>query len=354
MIEERIAKIQAKLKGNQAFLALTYENPLSTVDTLYLSGYQASFAAILISPDFTYYITHDLYFNEVKTKLKGKFSQIINLDQKLSEVLVSLIKKHKIEGLKFSDNISLREYQIVKALKLNKQKTDWLNQMRVIKSPEEIKLIDESCKIALEALEQTKNIIEPGRTENEIAAYLEWQMRKLGAEGIAFNTVAAGGTNGATPHAKPTDRKLRNGEFITLDFGCRYQGHCSDITRTVAIGKPDGKLAEIYNVVQRAQQAGINSLKLKDVKTVGDVDRVTRQVIEDAGYGDYFTHSTGHGISLEAHEFPHVSPGQTTKLKAGMVFTIEPGIYIPGLGGVRIEDCVVVEEGGGLRVLGSN
>jgi Xaa-Pro aminopeptidase len=178
-------------------------------------------------------------------------------------------------------------------------------------------------------------------------------MRKLGAEGISFDTIAASGQNGATPHAKPTDRKLKNGEFITLDFGCKYQGYCSDITRTIAIGKVEGRLKEIYQLVERAQQAGISSTKLKDVKTVGEVDKITRQVIEDAGYGQNSTHSTGHGIGLEVHELPHVSRGQATKLKTGMVFTVEPGIYIPGLGGVRIEDCVVIDWSGEARVLGS-
>lgn len=352
MIEQRINKIQLKLKAGEAYLALTHENPLSAVDAFYLSGLSSSFAGILIGPDFSYYITHDLYFNDAITKLKGQFTEVINLKGSASDFLNQLIKKHDILKLKFSENISLKEHQLIKSLKVKSQKTNWLNQMRLVKSPDEIKLIDEACRISLSALEETKNIIKPGISENEIAAYLEWQMRKMGAESISFETIVASGQNGAVPHKKPTDKKLGSGELVTIDFGCKYQGYCSDITRTLKIGKINSQLDEIYNVVELAQQAGIESVKLNLAKTVGDVDSASRQVIKDAGYGEYFTHSTGHGIGLEVHELPHVSPNQTTKLKGGFVFTVEPGVYIPGLGGVRIEDCVAIEADGSVRVLG--
>lgn len=351
MIEQRINKIQFKLKLGQAYLAFSYENPLSAVDTFYLSGFSSSFAGILIGQDFSYYITHDLYFNDAKTKLKGQFTEVINLKERTSDLLNKLVKKHNISELKFSENISLNEYALVKSLKLKKQKIDWLNKMRIIKTVEEIKLIDEACRISLLALEETKNIIKPGTPENEVAAYLEWQMRKRGAEGLAFETIVTSGKNGATPHAKTSAKKIADGEMITIDFGCKYSGYCSDITRTISVGKPSTKLKEIYSIVEESYEAGVKSIKLG--QTAGSVDAASRKIIEDAGYGKYFTHSTGHGIGLEAHELPHVSPSQNIKLKAGMVFTVEPGVYIPGVGGVRIEDCLAINESGAVRVLGA-
>jgi Xaa-Pro aminopeptidase len=350
MIEQRINKIKLKLKPGQAYFAFSYENPVSAVDTFYLSGFASSFAGILIGPDFSCYITHDLYFNDVRTKLKGVFDQIINLDSGLSLTLNQLVKKHKILEIKFSENISLKEHKVIKSLKTKKQAVDWLNKMRIIKSAQEIQLIDESCKIALASLEETKNIIKPGVSENEIAAYLEWQMRGRGAEDKAFETIVASGANAATPHAKTSAKKIAPGEMIMIDFGCKYQGYCSDITRTISVGEPSAKLKQVYGVVERAHQSGIEAAKAGS--TSGDADLASRKVIEDAGYAKLFNHATGHGIGLEAHELPHVSPGQTAKLKPGMVFTIEPGIYIPGVGGVRIEDCVVICDDGTVRVLG--
>jgi Xaa-Pro aminopeptidase len=153
-------------------------------------------------------------------------------------------------------------------------------------------------------------------------------MRGRGAEDKAFETIVASGANAATPHAKASAKKIAPGEMIMIDFGCKYQGYCSDITRTISVGEPSAKLKQVYGVVERAHQAGIEAAKAG--KTSGDADLASRKVIEDAGYAKLFNHATGHGIGLEAHELPHVSPGQTAKLKPGMVFTIEPGIYIPG------------------------
>lgn len=346
MINSRIKNLQKKLKPGQAYFAFSYENPLSAVDTFYLSGFASSFAGILIGHNFSCYITRDLYFNDVKTKLKDLFNQVINLDQKLVPTIKKLIDQYQITQLKFSENISLKEHKLIKSLKTKNQATDWLNKMRIIKSAEEIQLIDEACKIALASLEETKNIIKPGVSENEIAAYLEWQMRGRGAEDKAFETIVASGANAATPHAKTSAKKIAPGEMIMIDFGCKYRGYCSDIF----VGEPESKLKQVYKVVRRAHRAGIEAAKVGS--TSGEVDLASRSIIEDEGYGKLFNHATGHGIGLEAHELPHVSPGQTTKLKPGMVFTIEPGVYIPGLGGVRIEDCVVICDDGSARVLG--
>ena len=177
-----------------------------------------------------------------------------------------------------------------------------------------------------------------------IAARLQYLMLAGGAENMSFDPIVASGPNGSMPHAVPTDRKIQDGDFVTMDFGCIYQGYCSDMTRTVAVGHVTEEMEKVYNVVLQAQLAGIAAAKVG--ATGHDVDAAARKVIEDAGYGPYFGHSFGHSVGVEIHESPNATPANNKPLPLGAAVSAEPGIYLPGRFGVRIEDVVVLQEGG--------
>jgi Xaa-Pro aminopeptidase len=216
--------------------------------------------------------------------------------------------------------------------------------LRMVKDREEIAKLRRACAIAADALEEAFDRIRPGMTEREAALWLEVRMREMGAEGPAFPFIVASGPRGSLPHATAGSRALAPGDMVTFDVGCRYFGYHSDITRTVALGRPSPELQEVYELVRRAQEAGIAAVR-PGVRA-RDIDAAARQVIVDGGYGERFGHGTGHGVGLEIHEWPRLSSRSDDELRAGMVLTVEPGIYLPGLGGVRIEDTVLVTEDG--------
>lgn len=219
-----------------------------------------------------------------------------------------------------------------------------LNELRIIKSKEEIGFIKQAEKIGDDAFSYILGELKTGMTEKDVALKLEFYMRTHGADGLSFDVIAASGINSACPHAMPSDKKLEYGDFLTLDFGCVYKGYCSDMTRTVVMGKASDKQKDIYNIVKSAQAEALNSIKAGI--TGKEADSYARQIIEDAGYGDCFGHGTGHGIGLFIHEMPALSINSDMLLKPGMVVSVEPGIYVEGFGGVRIEDAVAIEENG--------
>jgi Xaa-Pro aminopeptidase len=221
---------------------------------------------------------------------------------------------------------------------------DEVERLRWAKDAEEIGLIARAQEITDEAFEQTIGKLAEGMTERQVAFELEQTMRHLGAERIGFDTIVAFGESAAEPHHHPTDRPLGRGEMVKLDFGCVVEGYHSDMTRTVALGEPSSQLREVYEVVLRAHLAGAEAVRAGT--TGGAADEAARAVIRKAGYGDRFGHSLGHGVGLEIHEGPTLRSGSEDVLPAGTVVTVEPGIYLPGVGGVRIEDMVEVTEDG--------
>ncbi|WP_054839884.1 M24 family metallopeptidase [Thermococcus sp. JCM 11816] len=226
-----------------------------------------------------------------------------------------------------------------------------MRELRMRKDKEELKLMQKAAEVADRVFEEILGWDIVGMTEKELALKIELRIREL-SDGISFEPIVASGENGgANPHHEPGDRKIRKGgDMVILDYGARWKGYCSDITRTVAIGKPDEKLLEIYGIVKEAQENAFQSVR-EGIKAK-EVDRAARETISKAGYGgEYFTHRTGHGLGLDVHEEPYIGPdGGEVVLKNGMTFTIEPGIYLPGLGGVRIEDDVAVINGRGKRL----
>jgi Xaa-Pro dipeptidase len=242
---------------------------------------------------------------------------------------------------------------------LRKSNQDWelvnagelLSQLRLRKSKEEIQRMHQAIQIAETAIRKTLPAVAEGMSEKELAAELVVQLLRAGSEpDLPFSPIVASGPNSALPHATPTDRKLASGDMLIIDWGARYLGYISDLTRTFSIGPPPSRMTEIHALVERANQAARQAAH--QGVTVEQVDRAARAVIEAGGFGEFFTHRTGHGIGLEAHEPPGIRSGDDLRLEPGMTFTIEPGIYLPGEGGVRIEDNVSVTEGG-LQVLSS-
>ena len=219
-----------------------------------------------------------------------------------------------------------------------------IEKIRLIKTPEEINIIKVACEIADQAFSHILNFIKPGITELEVSNELEFFMRKQGATASSFDTIVASGLRSALPHGVATNKEIENGDFVTLDFGAIYNGYVSDITRTIAVGKPSNQLIEMYETVLESQLLALQHVK--PGMTGREADNIARDFLKSKGYGEAFGHSTGHGIGLEIHEGPTLSSRSDTVLEPNMVVTIEPGIYLPGIGGVRIEDDIVITETG--------
>ncbi len=226
-----------------------------------------------------------------------------------------------------------------------------IEELRMVKDPSELELLAAACRISSQAIADVLPRIGPGLSERSLASLLDYRMTQLGADRPAFETIVASGPNGAIPHHAPTDRPLRRGDLVTMDFGALYGGYHADMTRTVAVGEPAGWQRDVYDLVAEAQRTGIEAVA--PGAEVGAVDAAAREVIEAAGHAGHFGHGLGHGVGLEIHEAPMLGYGRTGKLADRVPITVEPGVYLPGKGGVRIEDVVVVTAGGGARILTS-
>ncbi|EMT50771.1 MULTISPECIES: M24 family metallopeptidase [Brevibacillus] len=219
-----------------------------------------------------------------------------------------------------------------------------LREMRLIKTADEVARIKHAVKLVEDALDETVKKVKPGVTETELVAELEYQMKRLGAEGPSFASMVLAGEKSALPHGNPGDRDVREGELLLFDIGVSADGYVSDITRTFAVGDISDQLRDIYATVLAANEAAI--AEVRPGVTFAHLDQTARGVIEAKGYGEYFMHRLGHGLGMDVHEYPSVHGQNQEELRPGMVFTIEPGVYVPGVGGVRIEDDVLVTEDG--------
>ena len=219
-----------------------------------------------------------------------------------------------------------------------------LDGLRAAKDEEELARMRQAQRITDEAFREILNFIRPGLTEQEVAARLVYELLRRGGRRVSFDPIVAAGANGSMPHAVAGETVIQPGMFVTMDFGCVYEGYCSDMTRTVAVGQPTDEMERVYHTVLEAQRAGIAAARAG--VTGSEVDRAARQAIQQAGYGSFFSHSFGHSLGLEIHESPNASPSEQTVFPAGAVISAEPGIYLPGHFGVRIEDVLVLREGG--------
>lgn len=315
------------------------------VNRFYLSGMKSSAGYLLISESGKFLLVDGRYYEAAK---KTAYQDVtVLLLNRLSAELNELIAKLNIKKLFTETDITVAELtQLNKVLccevVAENSITEDLLYARSIKSESEINNIIAAQRIAEAAYCELLNFIKAGKTEKEIALELDYLMQKKGSEGVSFETIAVSGENSALPHGVPTDKKLKEGEFLTLDFGAVVNGYHSDMTRTVAIGFATDKMKSVYDTVLSAQNAAL--IKMCDGAACKDVDAAARNIINAAGYGENFNHGTGHGVGLCIHEFPNLSFRSESKLASGQVVTCEPGIYIAGEFGVRIEDMAKVQE----------
>ncbi|MBM9518375.1 aminopeptidase P family protein [Desulforhopalus vacuolatus] len=347
---KRIEKIQASLRGKKlgGLLVAQPEN------RRYLSGFRGGdngiqeTSGILIIPSKgkPHLITDSRF--ELAAQQESPDFKVHVYRKRLPEFLKELLGELDITKLGFESGYTLYSFakkleETLKNVKLFPL-TDTIENMRIIKDEEEIELLRKSVLLNEKVFEQVYGSMLECKTEVDVAIAVETTMRRMGAESPSFSTIVASGERGALPHAIPSTQKLQSGKSLTIDMGLILNGYCSDMTRTFCCGKPDETYMQIHRIVRKAQLAGMEAIRAG--VTGASVDKTARKVIEDAGYGKYFGHGLGHGVGLAVHEEPRLSRLNNKKLKAGMIVTVEPGIYIPEWGGIRIEDMVVVREDG--------
>lgn len=337
---ERVARIRDRLQAEGADVFLI-SNP---VNRRYITGFTGSAGLVWISSTKQAILTDFRYVEQVKAECPGW--ELIRIET-YNDALEELIKGENIRSIVFEEEHvtvkQLREWQDRFAVEL-KGSSGWVEELRMCKTPAEIEHIRRAAQIGDEAFAELLPNIKSGRTEREIALELEYLMRRKGASAMSFAPIVASGPQSALPHARPGERILSYGDFVVMDFGCVVNGYCSDMTRTIVIGEPEERHLLIYDLVLKAQVEAVEAVA--PGKTGAEIDAIAREIIAEAGYGDYFGHGLGHSVGLEVHENPRLSKTDQTVLAPGMIVTVEPGVYLPGFGGVRIEDLVVVTEDG--------
>lgn len=308
----------------------------------YFSGFTGSAGVLLITAGSAKFITDFRYIEQARQQSPAY--QVVRHGSDLYETLAGEVRDLGIKKLGFEGNFVTHEsYQRLAGFGVQLVSVQ-LDRLRMVKDETEIALIQKAVNISEQAMAKTLPFIRPGVRETDVAIELEFNMRKAGAGGVAFEMIVASGERSALPHGRASEKIIAKGDFVTIDFGAMYGGYCADITRTFVVGKADSKQKEIYATVLAAQLAGLTAVA--PGKTGREVDAVARKIIADAGYADYFGHGLGHGLGLFIHEDPRLSPVGDIVLVPGMTVTVEPGIYLPGWGGVRIEDTVVVTADG--------
>jgi Xaa-Pro aminopeptidase len=341
MTEQRLERLYTKLKssGLDAFLVTVLPH------IRYLSHFSGSNALCLITQDRKVFLTDGRYREQAQQEVVG-FRIVVSQKNLLEEIsrrkLLLSLRRIGIDA----NSVTISQWKNLKKLFPRVKfvpSTSIIEELVAVKDETEIGAMREAVRITDRVFHAVLERIKAGVRELDIAAEISYLHRKFGAEADAFEPIVASGKRGALPHARASAKEIRRGELVTLDFGCRVNGYHSDLTRTVAVGKPGREEKKIYHVVLEAQKRGIEAA-VAGAK-VKRVDRSARRYIKEQGYGKFFNHSLGHGLGLQVHEMPRVSGASKETLLAGNVITIEPGIYVPGVGGVRIEDDVVVRNG---------
>jgi Xaa-Pro aminopeptidase len=342
-MKERIKKLREKL--NQENLDLLLVTALPNIR--YLCGYTGSNGILLISKDKAIFLTDFRYKEQVKKEVKGAKIKIAQRELFSTLPEINLLKGKRIKAGFETRYLSFQLYERLKTLLpqvLWVPTENLVESLLVTKDEDEIKKIKKAADISAKAYLEILPFFRPGTKELDIAAELEYRIRKNGGSGSAFEPIVASGLRSAMPHARASSKTLKKGEFVTLDFGASYDGYVCDITRTVVLGNATPRQKKIYNLVLKAQTRAVESAR-SGMKGF-ELDKVSRDIIKKAGYQKYFGHGLGHGIGLLVHDSPGINTKSQEVLKPGMVITIEPGVYIPGWGGVRIEDDVLITRNG--------
>jgi Xaa-Pro aminopeptidase len=344
-INNRLQKLRQKLteKEIDAIFISQPEN------RYYLSGFDGSAGFLLITAEMAILATDFRYIEQAGVQAPDY--EIFRITNNITEWFPDLAGDANIKKLGFEaeDVTFTRHHQLRDAL--NKKQipvklvpvNGLVESLRAVKEPEEIELIKKATEISDAAYNHIEGIIQAGMTEKHVAWEIEKLVRESGSQAVPFEIIVASGPNSALPHAKPSERIIKAGEPIMIDMGAKFNGYATDLSRTICLGTPDDTFREIYNITLDAQ---LTAMSIINVGMTGDqADRSARTIIENAGYGEAFGHALGHGVGLAPHELPRLGPGSAEPLTEGMVFTVEPGIYQPGWGGVRIEDTVMMENG---------
>ncbi len=344
-IGNRLQKLRQKL-AEKEIDAIFISQP---ENRYYLSGFDGSSGYLLITPQNTILATDFRYIEQAKRQAPDY--EIFQISADIADWFPGLVAELNLGKLGFeAGDITFAIYQqLTDTLnrvesKLRLVPTDGLVEyLRAIKEPEEIELITKAVDITDNAFEYIEDVIHIGMSEKEVAWEIEKFLREKGSEPIPFDIIVAAGSNSALPHVKPSPHAIHPGEPVLIDIGARVEGYSSNLSRTICPGTPDDTFDKVYDTVLGAQLTAIAAIK--DGMTGGEIDNLARMVIKQAGFGEAFGHGLGHGIGLAPHELPRLGPNSSEYLDDGMVFTIEPGIYLTGWGGVRIEDVVVMESG---------
>jgi len=338
----RFDKIAAKLPeyGLDAMMITSAPN------RLYANEFPSSAGTTIVTAQASYFFVDSRYIEAATKRIAGADVRLANQQDPFG-MINEVLEKHGVKHLGFEEGYcTVSEYntwkekitcQLVPATKL-------LMDLRAVKDEKEVEILIAAQRIAEKALTEVLNFIKVGRTEKEIAAFLQYQMLLGGAEKMSFDPIVVSGPNSSMPHGVPSDKPVEAGDFITMDFGCIYKGYCSDMTRTVALGHATEEMEKVYHTVLQAQLAGIATAKAG--VTGRAIHEAAAKVIADAGYGPYFGHGFGHGLGVEVHESPNANMANDKPLPCGAVVSAEPGIYLPGKFGVRIEDIIILNETG--------
>lgn len=336
---DKKAIIQEIIKQERLDAVLFY----SFENRFWYSNFISSLGYLLISKKTANLLVDGRYITEAKATAQNV---IVENFSNIFQSLKTICQNQQIKNIGFeADYVTYGQLQDWKKMlpEINFVPLN-VRELRMIKDESEINAIKKACEIGDLAYQEILKTIKPGMKEKELETIILNSFNKNGATKASFDTIIASGIRSSMPHGKASDKIINNNEIITCDFGCVYQGFCSDMTRTFALGTVDPKLIEIHNIVSQAQMKGIKAVK-PGIK-IGTIDKICRDYITEKGYGQYFNHGTGHGLGIEIHEAPWVISHAETILKPGMVITVEPGIYIPEIGGVRIEDDILVTENG--------
>ncbi len=342
-MSDRISKLLARFDELDLDAVLVS----SAYNRRYLSGFTGSSGYLIITKTARYMLTDFRYIEQGKEQCIAY--EIIDYYKKgLLDTIEDILLKESISSIGFEDSkLTVKEFeQLITKFESTKwiEMNNIIEEIRMIKDDSEIELIAHAASIGDAAFSHIIDYIKPGMTEIEVAIELEYYMKKNGASKLSFDSIVASGKRSSLPHAMPTNKVIEHGDFVTLDFGCIYKGYCSDMTRTIVIGEASDKQKEIYALVLKAQLNACNHIKAGIIGKVGD--GYARDIIDKAGYRINFGHGLGHGLGLEVHEKPRLSLLSEDLIKENMIMSIEPGIYIPGFGGVRIEDLVLITKDG--------
>jgi len=342
MFQRRLQKLQNLIRGQGIDLLFVVDR----YNTAYLSGFTGTLSYLLVTPSDVFFLTDGRYYERVKKELPDIF-RIQQLERKPWSSIRRLIKDINPATIGFEDTIEYRLYknlnEIHNRVGLVEANAN-IEQMRMIKDSHELELIRKAVSLTDRLFEKIVGYIKPGRTERQIRQKIKQLSLQLGADEMAFPPIVASGGFSAIPHHEPSTKRVEEGEFIILDFGVKWCGYCSDMTRTIVLGKATRRQKQLYRIVQDAQKKGLACLRAGI--SAKEIDSEVRAFLASKGYEKEFMHGLGHSLGLEIHEKPLLNHQSNGKIEPGMVLTVEPGVYIKDFGGVRIEDTVVVNEKG--------